>query len=85
MYLLTSYFTAQITTPKMYWTWLYTILLPNLYSGAWWNGRELTWRESLQIDDRVTVRVGVPRLRLQRIKDGKKFAFLFCVREKTDT
>ena len=46
------------------------MFLPNVYSGAHYNGKELTWREKLQIDDRYTIRVGVPRMRLQRIKEG---------------
>ena len=45
--------------------------LPTYYSGDWYNGKTLNWREALQIDDRSTIRVGVARLRQLRIKDGE--------------
>ncbi len=45
-------------------------LMPNLYSGPHYNGSELNWREQLQIDDRATIRLGVARIRQQRIKEG---------------
>ncbi len=66
------YVFLQINTPDKYWTWMDEILMPNLYSGPHYNGSELNWREQLQIDDRATIRLGVARIRQQRIKEGEK-------------
>ena len=45
-------------------------LLNNLYAPSWYNGRLLTWNEQLAVDDgqMQLVRVGVPRLRQQRLQ-----------------
>ncbi len=61
-----------MSKPPQYWSWMHQTLLPNLYSGPHYNGRELDWREQLQIDDRNTIRLGVARIRQQRIKEGDK-------------
>ena len=53
--------------------------IPNFYSGSWYNGRELNWREALQFDDRNTIRLGVARLRQQRIKEGRAALFYLAV------
>ena len=51
-------------------------VVPNLYSNAWYNGDEVqTWQELLQIDDRVSIRCGVARLRQLRIKEGQQHPF----------
>lgn len=47
------------------------MLLPNLYSSDWYNGRPLTWDEALQMDDRYTIRVGVARFRQLRITESE--------------
>ena len=60
----------QVSSNPAFWSWAHETLLPNLYSTDWYNGKELDWRESLQIDDRATIRVGVARLRQMRIKEG---------------
>jgi len=52
--------------------WINETLMPNLYSGDWYNGQRLTsWRETLQTRDRSTIRLGIARLRQLRIKDGQ--------------
>ena len=51
--------------------WVNQTLVPNLYTSGWYNGQGLQdWREALQVDDHVTVRLGVARLRQLRIKNG---------------
>ena len=62
---------TQISQPNTFWDWMHENFLPTYYSGDWYNGKTLNWREALQIDDRSTIRVGVARLRQLRIKDGE--------------
>ncbi len=48
------------------------VLVPNLYAMQWYNGEVLTdWRERRFLDDKVSYRLGAPRLRLARVKLGR--------------
>jgi len=59
----------SINAPNKFWQYTFNALLPNLYTDKWYNGKDINWREALQIDDRATIRVGVARMRQLRIKD----------------
>ncbi|ELT87233.1 hypothetical protein CAPTEDRAFT_89699, partial [Capitella teleta] len=63
-------FYLKITKPESFWAWTQGVLIPNMYSSNWYNGKPLSWDEALQIDDRYTIRVGVARLRQLRIQDN---------------
>jgi len=65
---------GQIRTHEDVYLWVNTTLIPNLYSGEWYNWQALTsWREAQQTRDRNTIRLGIARLRQLRIKDGEQF------------
>lgn len=60
---------TQLTNASNFTSYLLGDLLLNLYAPSWYNGRLLTWSEQLAMDDgqMQLVRVGVPRLRQQRL------------------
>ena len=61
----------QVSSPQKFWGYTFNALLSNLYTDKWYNGKDINWREALQIDDRNTIRVGVARFRQLRIKEGE--------------
>jgi hypothetical protein len=64
-------FRAQIQTYADVYPWVNETLFPNLYSYGWYNGDPpSTWRDMQQMNDHVTIRLGIGRLRQMRIKDG---------------
>jgi len=61
-------FDSAITPVKIY-DYMRRVMIPNMYSSNWYNGQELEWQEALQMDDRLSIRAGVARLRQLRIKE----------------
>ena len=61
---------SQLKNASNFTNFLLGDLLNNLYAPSWYNGRLLTWNEQLAVDDgqMQLVRVGVPRLRQQRLQ-----------------
>ena len=46
--------------------------MPELHTSGWYNGQEAyDWREMMQTNDHVSVRLGVARLRQLRIKESE--------------
>ena len=61
----------QISNYDDVYTWINHSLMAQLYTDGWYNGAgPKTWKESLQTSDRVTIRLGVARIRQLRIKEG---------------
>lgn len=64
-------FCSQIQTYSDVYSWVNETLFPNLYSYGWYNGDPPnSWRDMQQMNDHVTIRLGIGRLRQLRIKDG---------------
>ena len=61
----------QISTYDDVYTWINHTLMTQLYTGGWYNGeRPTNWKEAMQTNDHVTIRLGVARIRQLRIKEG---------------
>ena len=74
--MVSTHYIFQAISPDKFWAYTTEALLPNLYTDKWYNGKDINWREALQIDDRQTIRVGVARFRQLRIKEGE---YSFCL------
>lgn len=61
---------SQVSTIPKYWEWVNAVLIPGLYANSKYNGDRLNWRESLATSDFNLFRVGVGRLRQQRLKQN---------------
>jgi len=67
----------QVSTISGYWSWVNNVLIPGLYIQSKYNGESrLTWREQLATSDETLVRVGVGRLRQQRLKQNGQSSML---------
>ncbi|CAF1019415.1 unnamed protein product [Rotaria sordida] len=60
----------DVNSIQTWWNYCDNTLLKGLYAQAWYNNKNLTWREKLTIASRTSIRVGAPRIRQLRIKDN---------------
>lgn len=61
---------VQVGTKEKFFIWAEKVLVPNLYSVEWYNGQAQYWRMKYLTEDKAFVRVGPPRFRHMRVKDG---------------
>ncbi|XP_014675521.1 PREDICTED: polycystic kidney disease protein 1-like 2 [Priapulus caudatus] len=61
----------QISQWDDVWPWLNKTLVPSLYAGNWYNGSGITEHMQRYVKNREALRVGLIRLRQQRIKKEK--------------
>jgi hypothetical protein len=66
-----SFDVFKVKTRPDFWSYMDDVFLPNLYAPSWYNNKTLTWREKLTLSDRVSLRVGAPRIRQLRVKNRK--------------
>ena len=61
----------QISTVLDYWVWLEKYFLPTLYMAKYHNGTEIMkWWDRKCINDFMSRRIGIARMRQLRIKNG---------------
>lgn len=58
----------QISDTDSLWMWTRETLIPGLYAKEWYNGKKIEKGWLGNIEDYL---VGVPRVRLLRVKEGK--------------
>ena len=64
----------QISTVLEYWVWLEKYFLPTLYMAKYHNGTDMVkWWDRRCINDFMSMRVGIARMRQMRIKEGNKY------------
>ena len=60
----------QVSDTDSLWMWSRETLIPGLYSTQWYNGKKIQEGWLANNEDYL---VGVPRLRLLRVKEGRLF------------
>ncbi|CAF4530204.1 unnamed protein product, partial [Rotaria sp. Silwood2] len=60
----------DVSSIGTWWDYCDNVLLKGLYAQAWYNNKNLTWREKLTTASRSSMRVGAPRIRQLRVKDN---------------
>ena len=68
----------KVSTIPAYWNWVNGVLIPGLYIQSRYNGdTRLSWREAMATADPNLIRVGVGRLRQQRLKpNGRSMVYM---------
>lgn len=63
----TTYF--QVGDFLGFWTWMANIFAPGIYTTNWYNGEDQN--NTMHISDKVSILIGMPRIRQLRIRQGK--------------
>ena len=63
----TTYF--QVGDFVGFWTWMANIFAPGIYTTNWYNGED--HNNTMHISDKVSILIGMPRIRQLRIRQGK--------------
>jgi hypothetical protein len=67
----------QVSDGDSLWMWARETLVPGLYATEWYNGKKAQKGFIANMEDYL---VGVPRIRLVRVKEGKEENHEVCIR-----
>ena len=64
----------QAKDPRIFWTWLNRQFVNGIYAGKWYNDEKV--KEQEYIGDKMSILLGVPRLRQLRVQKGKSVSLI---------
>ena len=65
----------QAKDPRIFWTWLNRQFVNGIYAGKWYNDEKV--KEQEYIGDKMSILLGVPRLRQLRVQKGKSDILIY--------